>query len=331
MPQRTYGQFEGLARALDVVGERWTLLLVRDLLLGPRRYTDLLDGLPGIGTNLLARRLRQLEDAGVVRKAKTPPPASSTVYELTQRGRELEPALLILARWGMESMGQPSGTEALRPGWGVLAMRTVFNPEAAAGLHETYEFRVDDDVFHAIIDDGRMEAKQGPAPDPQVVISTDVETLLRVAARQVNPLDAIAHGQAQLSGDPSAALRCVEIFGFPEPHPDEAEAGDLRPGWGALAMRATFDPKAARGVRETYEMHVGDEVFHMKVDDGTCETGQGPAARPDFVFSTDVRTFMALGARQVTPLDAVGRGLASMKGDVEAAMRCVEIFGMRMT
>src|SRR5437762_7857993 len=109
MTQRSYGQFEGLARALDVVGERWTLLLIRELLLGPRRYTDLLDGLPGIGTNLLARRLRQLEAAGVVRKSRTPPPSPSAVYELTDRGRELEPALLVLARWGMEWMDLPTG------------------------------------------------------------------------------------------------------------------------------------------------------------------------------------------------------------------------------
>jgi putative sterol carrier protein len=153
-----------------------------------------------------------------------------------------------------------------------------------------------------------------------------------VGARQVNPLDAIAQGRAQLSGDPAAALRCVEIFGFPGPAPDDpAAAGGRGSGWGAATMRSTFDPKAAVGVRETYELQVDDEVFHMVVDDGTCQTAQGPADRPDFVFSTDVRTFMALGARQITPIDAVGRGLASMKGDVEAAMRCVEIFGMRMS
>jgi putative sterol carrier protein len=231
----------------------------------------------------------------------------------------------------MESMGEPRKAEALRPGWGVLAMRTVFNPEAAVGIRETYEFRVDGDVFHVAIDDGRMQARQGPAPDPEVVITTDVETLLRVGARQVNPLDAIAQGKAQLTGDPAAALRCVEIFGFPRPARDHEAPSGSPGGWGAATMRGTFNPKAAAGVRETYEMHVGDEVFHMTVDDGECETAQGPAARPDFVLSTDVRTFMALGARQITPMDAAGRGLATMKGDVEAAMRCVEIFGMRMT
>ena len=328
MPQRTYGQFEGLARALDVVGERWTLLLVRELLLGPRRYTDLLDGLPGIGTNLLARRLRALEASGVVRKTRTPPPAPSAVYELTDRGRDIEPALLILARWGGEFMDAPAGSDRLRPGWGVLAMRTVFNPEAAAGVRETYEFRVDDDVFHVVIDDSRLEARQGPAPDPQLVITTDVETFLAVGARQINPLDAVARGKAQVSGDPAAAVRCVEIFGLPAP---TAAAADPALGLMAVTMGRGFDPKAARGVHETYEIHTEDEVFHLRIDDGNVETRAGPAADPDFVFSTDVRTLMALAARQMTPIDAVARGLATMKGDVEAAMRCVEIFGMRMS
>src|SRR5712691_3728539 len=98
--RRSYNQYCALARALDVVGERWTLLLVRELLLGPRRYKDLLDGLPGIGTNLLADRLKHLEDAGMIRRVVLPPPAGSAVYELTELGRRLEPAVFELGRWG---------------------------------------------------------------------------------------------------------------------------------------------------------------------------------------------------------------------------------------
>src|SRR5207249_10868829 len=104
MPKRSYGQFEGLATALDAVGERWTLLLVRELLLGPRRYKDLLEGLPGIGTNLLARRLKELKGAGVIVKRSLPAPAGSSVYELTDSGRALEPDLIELARWGMNAI-----------------------------------------------------------------------------------------------------------------------------------------------------------------------------------------------------------------------------------
>src|SRR4030088_661030 len=101
MPKRSYGQFEGLAPALDSIGERWTLLLIRDLLLGPRRYKDLLEGLPGIGTNLLARRLKELQAVGVIDRRPPPAPAGSAVYELTERGRCLEPALIALAGWGL--------------------------------------------------------------------------------------------------------------------------------------------------------------------------------------------------------------------------------------
>src|SRR3712207_3261653 len=102
MSGRSYDQFCGLAKALDVLGERWTLLVVRELLLGPKRYSDLLEGLPGIGTNLLAARLKALEASGLVGRRRLPPPAASNVYELTERGRALEPAIFELIRWGLD-------------------------------------------------------------------------------------------------------------------------------------------------------------------------------------------------------------------------------------
>lgn len=325
MTKRTYGQFEGLANALDAVGERWTLLLVRELLLGPRRYTDLLDGLAGIGTNLLARRLKELQDAKLIERRALPAPAGSVVYDLTERGRALEPALIALARWGMAAMAEPKPNDLLRPGWGILAFKAVFDPEAAAGIHETYEFHVEGDVFHIRVDDANLSAAQGPAEAPDLVYSCDVETLLAVGARQVNPADAVAQGRARMSGDPAAAQRVVQIFGFPAP--DAKVAGEREPGWGPAAMRATFQPDAARGVRETYEMHIGEEVFHMAVDDGTLHAAPGPAEEPDFVMTADVVTFMAIGAGQLNPMEALMSGQADMKGDVEAALRCLAIFG----
>src|SRR2546425_8816776 len=123
MPKRSYGQFEGLANALDAIGERWTLLLVRELLLGPRRYKDLLEGLSGIGTNLLARRLKELQEAGVIEKRILPAPAGAAGHELTERGPGLEPALIPLARWGMESMEGAKPTDVLRPRLGGLAFQ----------------------------------------------------------------------------------------------------------------------------------------------------------------------------------------------------------------
>src|SRR5215470_18393749 len=108
---RSYNQYCAVARSLDVIGERWTLLIIRDLLVGPKRYKDLLDGLPGIGTNLLAARLRDLEKAGIVRRTLLPPPAASTVYELTEVGRALEPAIFAIGRWGARFLGSPRETD----------------------------------------------------------------------------------------------------------------------------------------------------------------------------------------------------------------------------
>lgn len=323
MPKRSYGQFEGLAHALDAVGERWTLLLVRELLLGPQRYTDLLEGLSGIGTNLLARRLKELQEAGVVEKRLLPPPASTTAYGLTERGRDLEPALLALARWGIESMAAPKPGDILRPGWGVLAFKATFDAAAAREVAETYEFHIAGDVFHLRVDHGVLHAGQGPAAEPDLIYKTDVETLLRIGARQVTPIAAVAAGRAQMSGDPESAARVVDIFGFPPPAPEQTPAA----GWGPAAMRATFNAEAARGVRETYQLHIGEEVFHMIVDDGRLFAGAGPAPAPDFVMVTDVASFMAIGAGQLNPMEALMNGQAEMRGEVEAALRCLGIFG----
>lgn len=326
MPKRSYGQFEGLATALDSIGERWTLLLIRDLLLGPRRYKDLLEGLPGIGTNLLARRLKELQAAGLIDRRTLPAPAGSAVYELTDRGRGLEPALIALAGWGLSAMEEPKPTDVLRPGWGILAFKATFDPAAARGVHETYEFDVDGDVFHIRVDDGVLTAAQGPATAPDLVYATDVETLLAIAARQVSPVDAVLQGRARMTGDAAVASRVVEIFGFPAPDTGEP-VGDREPGWGPAAMRATFQREQALGVHETYELHVGDEVFHMVVADGALRTGPGPAGAPDFVMICDVATFMAIGAGQLNPMDALMNGHADMKGEIDAARRCLAIFG----
>src|ERR671933_2557575 len=127
MTSRSYDQFCGVARALDLVGERCALLIVRDLILGPKRFTDLRRGLPGIGTNVLAARLKELERAGVVRRRTLPPPAASAVYELTDYGRELEEILLAFGRWGARTMGQRDPRYALRSEWLALALKAFFS------------------------------------------------------------------------------------------------------------------------------------------------------------------------------------------------------------
>ena len=169
MARRSYEQFCSLATALDVVGERWTLLLIRELLLGPRRFTDLLDGLPGIGRNLLAERLRHLEDEGLVARGSLPPPAASQVYELTDEGRKLGPALAELGRWGVERLGPRRRTQTFRPAWGMFPLSYMADRDAARDLNETWEFRIDEATFTLRVKDGRVIPRTGPADDPDLV------------------------------------------------------------------------------------------------------------------------------------------------------------------
>jgi len=204
-----------MARALDVVGERWTLLIVRELFTGPKRFKDLLEGLPGIGTNLLAGRLKELEGEGVLRRTTLPPPAGSTVYELTERGRDLEPALMGLARWGADLLDEPRPDEAFRPVWAVQAIKAAIRPEAARWVRETYEFRVGGDVFHVRVDDGVSEPEYGPAFEPDLVVRTDLDTFLSLVSGRLEPTDAIETGRLDAEGDPDALGRVGEIFSLP--------------------------------------------------------------------------------------------------------------------
>jgi DNA-binding HxlR family transcriptional regulator len=209
---KDYEQYCPLAHALGVVGERWTLLVVRDLLHGPKRYTDLAEGLPGIGTNVLASRLRDLEKFGIVRKRKLPPPAASTVYELTEYGLELEEVMCALARWGARSLGPPGPDDELYPEWGVNALPALFNAEAARGLTETYVFAVGLDLFTARIDDGRLHASVGAADDADLRVETDMDTFFGLASGDLSPSDAIATGRARIEGEPAVFERCFNVL-----------------------------------------------------------------------------------------------------------------------
>ena len=209
--KRSYGQYCTVARALDVVGERWTLLLVRELSTGPKRFKDLLEGLPGIGTNLLASRLKTLEGEGVVRRATLPPPAGSSVYELTALGRSLEPVITALSRWGARFLSVPREDDDLRAGWAAVAMRSVLGQGAAGGRPGTYEFRIDGEAFHVRVVDGgeegeRVEARQGSVPDPDLVVVGDAETFLAVASGKIGPEQAMKSGALRVEGDREALL-----------------------------------------------------------------------------------------------------------------------------
>jgi DNA-binding HxlR family transcriptional regulator len=215
---KRYSQYCPVAHALDAVGERWSLLIVRDLMHGPKRYTDLAAGLPGIGTNILAARLRDLEDANVLRKRKLPPPAPATVYELTEYGAELEEVLHTLARWGARSLGPPTSDEELCPGWSLNAVKGTFRPLAAVDVHATYELRLGDEVTAMRVEDGSVAVRQGSADSPDLVLETDPMTFFELLNRSVTATEALDSGRAQVEGDADELERLVAMLSF-EPRP----------------------------------------------------------------------------------------------------------------
>ena len=219
MAPRSYGQFCTLARTLDVVGQRWTLLVLRDLMLGAKRFTDLLDGLPGIGRNLLTERLRQLESAGLITRDHLPAPAASRVYQLTDDGRALGPAMAALGRWGAERLDKPEPDLAFRPAWMVFPLAYMADPEAAGGVHEVYELRVDGETFHLRVSDGAIEPRAGAGSDPVLVMRLATATLRELFTWELAPADAISQGRIEVEGEPPALRRFMAIFAAgPAPH-----------------------------------------------------------------------------------------------------------------
>ena len=213
MPRRSYDQFCPAARALDVLGERWTLLMIRELLLGPKRYTDLLAGLPGIAPNVLADRLRHLQAAGVVERSSLPPPAASMVYELTPLGEGLRPVVQSLMTWGLHFLGAPKAGESANPGWLLQLLEAGADRAAARGVRESYQFCVDGSVLHVHVDNGEVTAHEGPATDPAIVSTTDFDTFLALGARDITPAQAVADGRLEFEGDPQAGERAIRILG----------------------------------------------------------------------------------------------------------------------
>jgi DNA-binding HxlR family transcriptional regulator len=216
MTTRSYNQFCPLAYALDLVGERWTLLIVRELLAGPRRFKDLLAGLPGVSTNLLAERLKILEQQGLLRRRTLPPPAGSSVYELTAQGRALERVVLELGRWGAHLL-PPSLDGNTLPSVGscALGIQAFFRPERAAGINETYELRLGDEVLQVRIAGGTLLVQQGETLQPDAVFHTDKPTYLGLFSGQLPAEAALAAGLVRVEGDPAALGRFLHACGLP--------------------------------------------------------------------------------------------------------------------
>ncbi len=214
--RRSYGDSCGIARALDVVGDRWALLVVRELILGPKRFTDLRAGLPNLTADVLSQRLRDLENAGILTRARLDPPAAARVYELTDRGQALEPVLLALAGWGSRapfpSTQSELGTDAL-----ILALKTLFSAERAEGLSTRYDLRIDGQPFTAQVDGGRFAVRRGCAELPDGVIESDAATLSKVLWHGYPLEEAVRAGTLAILGDLPAARRFLDLFPAPQP------------------------------------------------------------------------------------------------------------------
>ena len=202
---RSYGDRCGIARALDVVGERWALLVVRELLLGPKRFTDLRAGLPNVGPDVLAQRLRELEAAGILRRATLPPPAASKVYELTPRGAALEPVVLALGRWG--SLAPVPEDAEIGPDAFVIALKTLYSPDGGGGR---FELRLGDQRFTLEPDGAALRVRRAEASEPDVALAGEPGTLAGW----------LWHGRplagATVSGDRAAVARFKRLFPLPD-------------------------------------------------------------------------------------------------------------------
>ena len=209
---RSYNQYCPLARTLDVLGERWTLLIVRELLSGPKRFKDLQDALVGIGTNLLSTRLKEMDRNGLVFRSKLPPPGVAAVYELTEHGRKLDKTLLSMIRWGTPLLAAPKKTnEHFLPHWSLHGMLSTFNPAAARGISETYEFHVDGEIFHTRVHAGQATGDMGKGYDPHLVWVSDSESYMALLFRRISPEKAFEEGSIKI-GNVAIVRRMLHIF-----------------------------------------------------------------------------------------------------------------------
>lgn len=197
--RRSYDQYCAAARALDVVGDRWTLLIVRELLVGPRRYTDLHADLPGVSTDVLASRLKDMEREGLTTRRRLPPPAAAYVYELTDRGRELLPVLQALATWGAPALQERRPTDAVRAHWFALPLLRVL---AGLGAEGVVQVRLDEGEFHVRVGGEGESYGDGPAPEaPDVCLTLDAETCVAVSRGALTVAEGVNAGRIEVSGE----------------------------------------------------------------------------------------------------------------------------------
>jgi len=212
MSRRSYGQPTcGLATALDLLGERWTLLIVRELMPGPKRYSDLSRSLAGVGTNLLADRLKHLEEHNILSRRVLPPPSASSVYELTDLGRGLEPVLLQLAQWGAQFRDEPC-EKTFRPEQIMFELFASFDEVAAATVEEVYRYQIDDYEIWVMVSAGTVRSASGVGRPADATITTDPATFLDVLAGRRDVASAISAGKLDVSGASRAIGHSFSLF-----------------------------------------------------------------------------------------------------------------------
>ena len=214
--KRSYDDPCGIARALDVVGERWALLVVRELLLGPKRFTDLRAGLPHVGPDVLSQRLRELKEAGILQRRTLAPPAASKVYELTARGAALEPVILALGRWGSVAPF-PADHGALGVDAFALALKTVFEPAVATDVTARVALRVSGESFAVTVEDGRLELVRGEPVAPDLTLTSDTGTLAAILWHAGSLDAALSTRQVTIEGSRRLARRFLACFPLAQP------------------------------------------------------------------------------------------------------------------
>ncbi|MEP6953597.1 MAG: winged helix-turn-helix transcriptional regulator [Solirubrobacteraceae bacterium] len=205
-----------MARALDRVGERWAMMIVRELLMGPKRFTDLRTGLPTASPNVLAQRLRELERDGIVVKRRLPPPAASQVYELTEWGHELEGVALALGRWGARAAMAPEGTTMSLDSH-LVSMTTLFDPERAGNFALRLELRLGDETFRVVVAGGELEIERGTLSAPDATLTTEPLALVELMHGWRDFDAALADGSAVIDGDAERVRTFLTLFPMPEP------------------------------------------------------------------------------------------------------------------
>ena len=214
MAEHSYHQYCPVAHALDLVGDRWSLLIIRDLLVGPKRFVDLQTGLPGLGTNILTTRLKGLEQSGIIYRHFLPPPAASMVYELTEYGSQLEEPLSALARWGGQSLGPLTSEQVIKPDAVMMALHGLFRRVAREHESAIYEIQCEDErfheAFHVQVNGSHVEVTRGGISSPDIGMRLAVETLYALSSQRMSLQEAVTNKLVSLQGEPQQIIRFIQ-------------------------------------------------------------------------------------------------------------------------